>query len=341
MKKTFTLTSLLLFLFSFNLCAQLDPVDVAELTLKVGAVKAEELFYGFAEGDQIVFNFEEVKGKKLKELEIIEYPSSSKFVDYQTNKIEEKIIQVNNAGIYKFRFYNTALSGRILKFKIQRIPASKETKNFNTTVHWKIVYDTSYTTVQEKYLIKADTIITHITDQVTKVHSITNINESKTVLNFTLPDNTIVWSYYIGVDQTGQQAFENATQELAKNTGPLVSKIPGYGPLAALALGGISHLSQLQSGENVQYWFVDGNNVNLFESEEQFYYFRKGNVINEYSKMDKPLKGTYYLCLYNDNAVQAIDVSVKITAIAVNEQWGTRLVQKMNITSKREPYLKN
>jgi len=45
---------------------QLQPVDVADLTIKIGAMGSEELFYGFAEGDQIVFNFEELKGKELR-----------------------------------------------------------------------------------------------------------------------------------------------------------------------------------------------------------------------------------------------------------------------------------
>ena len=86
-KMTFTI---LAFLTVMSVFGQLQPVDVAELTIKVGAMGSEELFYGFAEGDQIVFNFEELKGKELKELEIIELPSSSKFMDYKTTKIVDK-----------------------------------------------------------------------------------------------------------------------------------------------------------------------------------------------------------------------------------------------------------
>jgi hypothetical protein len=104
------------------------PIDVAESTLKVGGLGDEVFYYGFAEGDQLIFNFEELKGKELKELEIIELPSSSKFMDYKTKKIQNKIINVNRTGIYKFRFANSAISGRICKFKIQRIPASEATK---------------------------------------------------------------------------------------------------------------------------------------------------------------------------------------------------------------------
>ena len=96
-KMTFTLLTCLTILSAFG---QQQPIDVAELTIKIGSVGSEELFYGFAEGDQIIFNFEEMKGKELKEVEIIELPSSSKFMDYKTTKIENKKILVNQKGVY-------------------------------------------------------------------------------------------------------------------------------------------------------------------------------------------------------------------------------------------------
>ena len=80
---------------ALSVFGQIPPVDVAELTLKISALGTEEFFYGFAEGDQIVLNFEELKGKELKEVEIIELPGSSKFMDYKTVKIVDKKISVN------------------------------------------------------------------------------------------------------------------------------------------------------------------------------------------------------------------------------------------------------
>lgn len=46
------------------------PVDIVENTLKVAPQGEVVFYYGFAEGDQLIFNFEEVNGKELKELEI-------------------------------------------------------------------------------------------------------------------------------------------------------------------------------------------------------------------------------------------------------------------------------
>jgi hypothetical protein len=326
-------------IITFKLFSQ--SIDVAESTLKVGGLSEESFYYGFAEGDKIIFNFEEVKGKALKEFEIIELPSSSKFLDYETKKIENKTLNISRTGVYKFRFLNSALAGRICKFKIERVPINESTKNFNTTVFWHEVYDTTYTTEEQRYLIKSDTVISNLTDQVAKVHSQGNLNGNKTTFNFSLPENTICWSYYIGVDQTGKDAYERATKELTSNATPLISNITGYGPLAALALGGISYISQLQAGEDIDYYIVDAANVNLFENGQQFYYVKKGKVINDFSRMITPLKGNYYVCLFNDNAVTGVNVTVKITAIQANQIWETRPIQKIHLAARQEAYLKN
>ena len=97
------------------------PIDVADNTLKIGAFDEEVFYYGFAEGDQLIFSFHEVNGKELKEVEIIEFPSSSKFMHYKTKKIENKTINITSTGIYKFRLSNSAMSGRICHIKIQLI----------------------------------------------------------------------------------------------------------------------------------------------------------------------------------------------------------------------------
>ena len=112
-----------------------QPIEVAESAVKVG-IKAEEVvYYGFAEGDKLIFSFEEANGKEMKEVEIVEMPSTSRFMDVKTSKIENKTITVSRTGIYKFRFANSALLPRVCKYKIQRIPASNATQNFNTTVY--------------------------------------------------------------------------------------------------------------------------------------------------------------------------------------------------------------
>ncbi len=328
-------------LISTSLSAQ-TIIDVTETTLKIGAHGGEELFYyGFAEGDQLIFNFQEVNGKELKEIEITELPSSSKFMDYKSKKIENKTLNITKTGIYRFRFLNTALTGRICKIKIQRIPASETTKNFNSSVYWKTIYDTTYSTTQEEYLIKTDTTISNITDQTAKVHSVGNNYGNKTTFNFILPKNTVSWSYYIGVDQAGQQAYAQAMSELSNNASPIIARLPGYGPLAALALNCTSYLPVLQAGEDIDFYIVTGANVNLFLAGQAFNCLKRGKVINDFSKMTNPSEGQLHVCLSNDNAITGVNVAVKITAIVVTPFWGERPVTKMHIRSQQEASLKN
>ena len=318
-----------------------NPIDVAESTFKITAHGEEVFYYGFAEGDQLLFSFDVIKGGRLTELEISEQPSSTKFMAYKMKTVENRTISIPKTGIYKFRFTNATICGRVCTLKIQRIPAGEKTRYFNTSVAWKTVYDTTYVIEKdkEKYLIK-DTLVSNITDMVTKVHSMGNLNGHKNTFNFRLPDNTVAWSYYIGVDQAGQQAYANAVKELSKKAGSVISFIPGYGPLAALALGGASYLSQLQSGEDIDYCIVDDANEKLLSAGQKSVYIKKGKVINDYSKMTTPLKGMFHICLNNDNAIESVDVAVKITAIVVNQHWGTRQVRTLHITPRQEACLK-
>lgn len=339
MKRTLTLT--LLFTILTTIAFGQTPIDIAENTLKVAPQSEEIFYYGLAEGDQMIFTFEEINGKELKELEIMALPSKSIFMDYKTKKIVNKILTIAETGIYKFRFANSnILAGRICKFKIQRIPADEKTKKFNTTVFKRTIYDTSYYNDQERFLVRADTFSSEILNQTAKVHSSTNANGNKTITNFALPQNTVSWSYYIGVDQAGQQAYEAATKQLSSNSTPILTKLIGSSPLTALALGFTSYLSQIQKGEDIDYYLVEGQNANLFTAGQQFRYYKTGKVINDFAKMP-PLQGNLSFCFSNDNAVTGVTVLIKVTAIEVNAIYDTRQVKRMNVASRQEMYLKN
>jgi hypothetical protein len=343
MKKILFLIPTLALFWTSNIFGQ-TIIDVADNTLKVGGLGEEVFYYGFAEGDQLIFNFQELNGKELKELEIIELPASSKFMDYKTTKIENKTINITKTSIYKFRFSNSAITGRVCKFKIQRIPASEASKNFNTSVYTRTVYDTVYMPTQEKFLIKSDTAAISVVDQVAKVSSQTamNGNPNKTIVDFTLPDGTISWSYYIGVGAKSKEAFQEASDKLLTSATKIASTISGYGTMAALALSGMNYFSKIQGEDNVKYSFItDWNNVLLFKANQSFLQYKQGDVINDASKMTMPLAGKVYLGLYNDNISTAIEVIVKVTAVIVNQEWGAKTVQKMNVTSRQEQYLKN
>ncbi len=334
-KMSFTLFTCLTILTASG---QSQPIDVAELTIKIGSMGSEELFYGFAEGDQIVFSFEELKGKELKEIEIIELPSSSKFMDYKTTKIEKKKILVNQKGVYQFKFNNSALAGRICKVKIQRIPKTEDLISFNTNWEWKTLYDTTYVPYTQdslvgydtlrfkekvKELIKKENIDEMILDKTQRVHSYWNENSSYTYLKVDLPQNKIepyheekilAWAYWIGVGEEASQAYAQNVKAIGKIASGVASF---YGtPLAGVAVGAVTELLTPKSGEDVKYAFIaDFQNVQAFLAGQVYYQFDQGKGIAAYGKNTSRLKDTFYIGLHNDNQTTGIDANVKIVVI--------------------------
>jgi len=322
----------------------MSPVDVAENTLKVNGKSEEVFFYGFAAGDELVFSFKEIHGWSLKELEITELPSSVKFMDYKVRKIKNKKLFIQRTGIYKFRLVNPEGTARYCKLKIQRIPASTSTQNFNSSVFWHTVQDTTYVPSQESYLMKRDTTAQTLMERVTKIGSshLFYGKSNKDLIDFTLPVGTVSWSYYIGVGTEGQKAFVKAKRGFLNTAASFASHIPGYGSMAALALYGINAFTMIQGEDNVRFWFMDDEtNASLFKFGKQFKSFKQGNVLNDAAQLKKPLAGKIYLGLLNDNILVPINVTVSVTAIVVTEQNSIRNNKIMRITGREEAYLKN
>jgi len=316
------------------------PVDVVESSVKVGIKGEEMVYYGFAEGDQLIFSFEESGGKEMKEVEIVEMPSSSKFLEFKTGKIDNKTINVARTGIYKFRFANSALLPRVCKYKIQRIPASAATQNFNTTVYFDEYNDTTYTNEVETFVDRSDTVISNFQDRTIKVNPLTAPGSSKVTFNFVLPENTVAWSYYVCADKTGQQVYQEASRSLVANSPSVIEKFPKYGPLAAVAVDAPSYLTKLDTGQHINFWIVEDDNAELFKNGEQFRFIKKGKGINEFGRME-PGDRAFYFCLHNDYKDVPVTVTVKITAVLINEKFTSEPVRKMNVTVKKGMHLKN
>ncbi len=338
---------------NYSVYCQIEAVDVADLTIKVGGAKTNELYYGFAKGDVIVFNFEEINGKPLKEIEITELPSNSKFMDFKTTSIQEKKIKVNKTGVYKFSFRNSTLKGRICKVNIKRIPKTNDLLDFNTEWEWKTLYDTTYTpftvdsivgydttyiTKTKKELFKTDTLISELFNKVETVHSSTNLNHSQySYVNVNLPNNSykpnvfkpyestevIAWSYWIGVGQQSTQQYEKANDNL-KDGISAIGALSGYGALATLAVTGVSMFAPANTGDNVVYKFK-------YVKNGQTYMFDFGDGISASGRNTKLLQGGFTIELYNDNFKDGINVTVKIIAVQIRKTWRDVEYQEMEV----------
>lgn len=337
-----------------------ELIDVTDQTIKLGGFKEEELYFGFATGDKIIFNFNEANNKELTEIEIIEYPNNSKFSDYKTKQIENKTISVTTQGVYIFRFKNAALAGRICKVKIQRIPASEETKNFNSSVTWETRQETTYNTYTKDVIVGYDTTYTQKTKKVLvnteqkeelifekpqRVHSITNSNGNKTTLFFTLPQNEVTlyktkkvisWAYWVGVGEEANQAWKQNSQiisDIAKGSASYFTT-----PLGALAVGAITDLMIPKIGEDVYYAIADQTNKDLFLSGYQYKIYDQGKGVAGYRKFSDPsvCQGTYFVLLSNDNLMLGIDATVKVIAIIETNTYEDHQYTDTNITPRYE-----
>lgn len=316
-----------------------QPIDVTEQTLKVGGVSTEEMFFAFAAGDQIIFSFSSVDNKELKEIEIDEWPSTSKFSDFKSTKIENKILSVTNTAVYKFRFYNSALSGRICRIKIQRVPASESTKNFNTAVTWKTLSDTSYYTVQEKYLLKQEyvpKILVPVTDFYVNSGSNAMFKGGKSRITFPviLPRNTVEWYYQFSASRD-----KEAIQQ-AKGTFNLVGQLSKLIDVTGGLKFGIDMLSQPPGADYCDVYVMDAFNSTQFEAKNPYRYFTAGtreNIKSGIVKMQGGAGGQFYIGIKNPDATQGVNIAIECVAITLEEEWGVHDVKKMNITFKTVP----
>jgi hypothetical protein len=340
----------------------LATIEVAELTLKIGAKSEETLYYGFAEGDQIVFNFREIDGNEMKEIEVLALPENSIFKDYETKTISNKQLKVPQKGIYKFRFYNAALlKGRVCAIKIQRIPKNTASIYFNTGIKWIEKMDTTYELKTEtvynspekqlvrKRLTNIDTNIVSIIDRTERVASMSKLGSTNAqYISFKLPqnqylaDNTfqqtevVSWAYSISVGGTGQAWYKSANEKAGGKIAATVAKTAagwaiktgavstGYGALAILAIEGASAFSNPPQGDNIIFTLQTPLNNALTTLDS-------GNSVAASGRITQYLQGDFSLKLENDNYIEGINVDVKIIAVTV-----TRKYENENYTVKSD-----
>lgn len=336
----------------FNICFAQNQIEVADVTVKVLPGKEEVLYYAFAEGDKVVFNFQEKDNKKLAKIEIQEYPQNSRFADYESASIKDKIITVAKPTVYCFRFKNkAAFAKRLCKINIQRIPQSDFTKNFNTNVKWVDAYDTTYklkkkvvitgykkTDTQKSYRaqVSSEIVPVQIVDRIERVHSSTNLNGNVAFVNFQMPtysynyyeSNEIVsWAYSLAVGDPGQEWYKDANNRAALRSGvELVVKAglitSGSGALIALGIEGISQFSNPPKGDNVKFEIYQGQTL-----------FQYGNSVAIAEKRTDALFGNFILKLKNDNIMNAINVDVKVLAFVKK----TKYKDEYYVDSKSKP----
>lgn len=350
-----------LVLLCFQGAAQPARINVAENTLKIGTMGEEIFYYAFAEGDQIIFSFNELGGKGLKEVEIIEYPSNSRFMEFKADKVENKQITVQHSGVYAFRLKNGALLGRVCKIKVDRIPAGEKTKSFNTAVGWMERPDTTWNVYTKEVVVGYDTLLIQktkkelveskqaeelIMDKSQRVHSENSMyGSNRTSVFFSLPQNTwsgmttkkvVSWAYWVGVGEESNRAWKENSQIMTSLVKGVASSV--MTPLGGLLVGKITDLIVPKSGEDVSYGVVDTQNKDFFLQGLEYRGFDFGKGTAGYKKFinGDMLQGTWHIVLSNDNAFQPIDVNVKVVALIETNTYEHKPYTEQKVTPRYE-----
>lgn len=326
---------LLMLLCTFTAFAQKIPV--ADLQIKLNPGATEELMYGFADGDKIIFTIE-ADGSAVSGVTVTEYPAALKYIG-QNVKEEKKEFTVHGNSVYVFKFANATKGKRNCHVTIQRVPKRSETKNFNTAIKWIKVQDTIWTSVTKDVVVGYDTLHTQKTrrviasekkyeemvfDKSQRVNAKSSFSETRSGLSFSLPagmvakDETkkvVAWAYWVGV---GEESNEFWKQNRKLITGAVQGAATYFtSPLGGIAAGAITNLMLPVNGEDVEYALVNDQNYKLFLDGKPYKAFDNGKGVAGYKRITDPdkLQGKFNIALANDNLVQAIDVNVKVAVI--------------------------
>jgi hypothetical protein len=325
-------------ILSFTQTKTIDVTDQQSLKIKGGETK--EFYYGFAAGDQIVFNLEVIDGNQLKQVEILEYPNISKFSESKPltkPQVINKTLSVSKEGIYKFTISSPMIGGKTIKLKIQRIPSNDASANFNTAVEWKERYDTTYTPYTEDSIVGYDTTYVPIKKKVLKsdnielikvldnhgveVHSLWykctplideanygKLNEEiiKVDLPYTTKDDlqiveNLEWTYAVSVNQQMKLNAQKTKEDLL-NFGGTVASLLGQ-PEFKVGFDLLNIITNDKSDQSVYCALIPSyNDAQLFKQDLQFNIYRQDNLVNTTGiRRESPLTGTVYIGLRNSN----------------------------------------
>lgn len=317
-----------------------ESLLLTEQTLRIGS--EENLYYGFAAGDEITISLREVDGKELKEVELLHYPDK---VIYSTVRISalEKTLTIPERGVYQFRFRHGGIGNRVCQLSLRRKPGP-DARDFNTNITWVEQVDTLYkyetrpidlaqamrpVERTRRIVASVDTVLETLIDRVERVHSSANLSGNEATISFQIPakqyipnaqrpdrvTEVVSWTYAIATGEAAALWYKDANKRAAVRTvakslvtAGLVST--GYGAIALLAIEGVNLFSSPPSGENTIFSITTQSN-----GSERI--VAQGNSIAAIEKVSRFGAGKYTVLLSNDNIIDAINVDLKIILVKV------------------------
>jgi len=305
------------------------PTDqfVADQTFRLDGTS--EFVYAFAEGDQITLTAQELTGKKLKDVEVLQYPDYPVFRAYELDTALTKNLYIPKTGVYLLRFREAGLSKKVCRFTLHRTATNPETAHFDTRVPWDIRLTPDYKVSRRSVPAGKKTEIIALGGQVTVSASKFYLKKAVNAYQFTLPPNTLRWAYRISVGQAAAEARRRDSEKLTAALQSGAAKLLAVQPetaLGAFALGMALDMTVSTAGEDVEYALVDWDNWGKFSKGENYNaYIQQGGVSVDAQRRYSPLEGTWFFALKSDNWVDNINVTIEIEAITEVQLFATEL----------------
>lgn len=304
----------LLFLVRF-LPAQ---IPVADQTFKVS--DTQEYLYALAAGDKVDLHVQLLVGRRLKVVELVQYPEYPLYRSYDLDTVLDKSILIPQTGIYILRIHEAGLGKKVCRFTLHRTPAGPETARLDTRITWDLRVQPQYQISRRPVPAGTKTEIIPISGQAVVGASKMGLKKPVGAYQFTLPPNTVRWAYRLSVGQASTEARRKDAGKLSDLLRSTSTKVAAYQPqtaLAAFALGMAIDLTTSTSGEDVEYALVDSDNLQKFFAGENTYqaHIWQSGVSVDVQRRYVPLTGTWFFALRSNNWVDDIDVFVDIEAV--------------------------
>lgn len=303
------------------------PLFIADQTFHLDGETAFN--YAFAEGDEVLLHVQELASKKIKSIELVQWPDNFLFRAYDLDSVLDKPLRIPQTGIYQLRFREAGLSKKVCRFSLHRTPGSPEAARMDTRVGWDLTQMPQFRVGKRTVPGGKKLEMVALGGQVTVAGSKFYTKKPVNAYQFTLPPNTVRWAYRVAVGQAAAEARRQDTEKLklALQTGGV--KLMGIQPetaLAAFALGVALDMTVSTAGEDVVYALTDYDNWIKFSKGEDYQAFMQQSAISvDAQRRYAPLDGTYFFALRSDNWVDDINVSIEIEAVTEVQLFETEL----------------
>ncbi len=296
---------------------------IADQTFKVDGT--HEFPYAFAAGDQVALKVQLLTGRRLKVVELIQWPDNAVFRSYELDTLINQTIVIPQTGVYMLRIQETGMGKKVCRFTLLRAPGSTETAHLDTRVNWDLKQYPQYQIATRHIPAGKKTEVESLGGQVTVGANNFGTQKGMNAYQFTLPPNTVRWAFRISVGQAGIEARRKDAEKLTSNLKSGAVRMLGVEPetaLAAFALGMAVDLTVSSAGEDVDYALLSPDNLPKFYAGESYdaFMFQSG-VSVDVQRRSSPLEGTWIFALRSDNWMRAIDVNIDIEAVTETQLY--------------------